>query len=437
MTQMRHEAVEWMRQDVLVTRRHVRAGSGSFSAFVLAAAVLLTSATQLRASAAPVGPGELLLLLWAFSAIKDVLRGGDIRSDSAFLGFALFWGVTSVLLPLGWFVALLHPNLPVVEAWVIHSAQALTFTGVLTCLMANHRGDEHFFLSAARYYVILAGLTFSGLLALGQVMPIVAGIELWEWHRFRGWSENANQLGLFCVVVPFLACYLWRRDESVLRRTGYIAGLLACVAVGIATDSDAAVLGWLVAAGVMITIHWVQHWGKARSSSFAVVMYDVMVPVTLLVLGWWLIGAVLDDVWRAVVDMYQKSGQGALRLRLWASGIGAISKSASSLLVGLGPGPHAYGFGPMGLMESHNTYIDWFTTTGVIGLMSLLLLLGWLVLRTLKADALSLFGLMIGLMVFSVTHFTLRQFVSWFALVLVANFTTPARAAAQRWKDTP
>jgi hypothetical protein len=128
-------------------------------------------------------------------------------------------------------------------------------------------------------------------------------------------------------------------------------------------------------------------------------------------------------------ELLQDRGQGSERLRAWWSGLEAVSGSASSFLVGLGPGPHAYDTRSIWPMEAHNTYIDWCTTTGVIGLISLLLLL---VFRTVKSGCLSLFGLMIALLVFSSTHFVLRQAVFWFALVLVANFTTPARTARQR-----
>jgi O-antigen ligase len=159
-------------------------------------------------------------------------------------------------------------------------------------------------------------------------------------------------------------------------------------------------------------------------------MYSITVPVTLIVLGWWLLPEVLHSLGSAATDMYNERNQGAERLALWWRGAETMFGSLSAFLFGLGPGSWS-GYERLG--EAHNTYIDWGTNTGVAGLAAFLFLLIWLTHRTIKVEATPLFALMVALGVFPLMHYTLRHPVYWFMLVIVANLmAAPMRYALRR-----
>jgi hypothetical protein len=424
-----------MQQLALRGHQNSRTGHASLSAVVLGAGVLLTSATQLRSGALafPVGPGELLLLAWAFWATGRLLVEGNFRHDPPSWGFVLFWAVNGMLLSLGCFVALNQPDRPVSMLSVKHNTQALASAAVLACLMANIGRSERFYLSAARCYVCLAGFVFLFLFVLSGVLPRVLGIEFW-WGdiRFRGWAENPNQQALFVLAVPFLAWYLWSREQSAVLKAMYGAAGFACIVVGIATKTDALRVAWVTAAGAIIALHWVQHWVGSRSP-VALLMYNIMVPVFLIVLGWWFVPGVLQYLEQVVTDMYHEGYQGEDRLTVWRNGLESMFSSLPAFLFGLGPGSWS-GYGGEQIAEAHNVYVDWGTNTGVAGLATYLFLIGWLVHRTVKAKTLALFGLMIAFVVFPLFGYYLRHPVFWFILVLVANLTATPVRNAPRWR---
>src|SRR5688572_26244419 len=79
--------------------------SGAANSAWLAVGLALTTATQLRLSAAPIGPGEAILLAWlganaALRVLQGRLNVGRVARASV-----LLWLVSLPVLLLGWLVA--------------------------------------------------------------------------------------------------------------------------------------------------------------------------------------------------------------------------------------------------------------------------------------------------------------------------------------------
>ena len=114
--------------------------------------------------------------------------------------------------------------------------------------------------------------------------------------------------------------------------------------------------------------------------------------------------------------------QGSVRITLWKNGFFA---GLSSPLFGLGPGAFSGLSGPFGRFEAHNSMIDWFASAGLVGIVSF----GWLIYRCWPNSRLVLSSnsanapllssaLIAGLLVFSAFHFTFRQPLYWFYIVV-------------------
>ena len=89
---------------------------GVISATVLGAGLALYPSTQLRAGGLPVGPGEVLLLIWMGMAAFRVGVGGLAVSNRALSRVLLFWLVMVVAQGIGMIVGLVfEPFLLAVE----------------------------------------------------------------------------------------------------------------------------------------------------------------------------------------------------------------------------------------------------------------------------------------------------------------------------------
>ena len=99
--------------------------------------IVLTTATQLRLINYPIGPGELLLLLWMVISIVSLLRSGRIFITPIAEILILFWVTSSILLFVGWLVA---QNVGISDESSYHTASSFLFTATLIIiftLLAN------------------------------------------------------------------------------------------------------------------------------------------------------------------------------------------------------------------------------------------------------------------------------------------------------------
>src|SRR5690606_29137557 len=63
--------------------------------------VALTTATQLRLAAVPLGPGEVILVVWILATVIGTLRRGGVEPNPVAGGLIAFWAAAFALLLLG------------------------------------------------------------------------------------------------------------------------------------------------------------------------------------------------------------------------------------------------------------------------------------------------------------------------------------------------
>lgn len=383
--------------------------------------VALTSATQLRfGEAPPIGIGEVLLVLWLVFVGFCLLRGVRFTYSDAFRHFAVYWGLSAVLLAAGTVVGIVSNKLDAEHA--LHDALAFAFVWPLTCLLAIRFGTS----SNAEYHLTLARATFFTLSAIGLallaaslVTSQLGPIGLWYYERrFQGWAQNPNQLAMFMLPMPFLGWYLLKQARGPGRTILYVVTIIACVAVGLATESDALRVAW--AGSLIVMLAWLWCRSIVRSRGGSLYISHVAVPIALLSLVVALGSGIVAGIEQISDQIYEKGERGAIGVALWTNGLEAIGHSP---LFGFGPGAYSGWERPFQGREAHNTLIDWGMSTGILGIMLHLSLWAWCAWRAIHARSPALLAVVACLVADAMFGYSLRHPFYWLVLVLVLTLT--------------
>lgn len=399
---------------------------------LLALGLVLTTASQLRLPGVPLGFGEVCLVLWLGLALLHVLTSDSISNPGALLGLGTFWICFALSLSVGTCQALLREELDLGS--MLHDAFAyLLVAAVSSFIVATMKVDGT--LRQSQWFLIafwIIALVVQ--IAMGWRVIRLPSVDPWFWARFRGWSENPNQLALYCALLAALSLHLALSAKGFGRLVASFSCLLSLV-VGRLTKSDTFLGAMVLCTAVFLALrlrNWLTLPERRFSLRFAAAMLIVIaiVPLSLSLTPYAV--ATADDVESLAASMTKDRGGEAtmrtasLRLYLWQSALKSGFESGS---LGLGPGPHLWRAKVQAAMaadnrsttlpfEAHNTALDVFTQGGLLGVVAVYGLLAGIFLLVLRAklDALAVF--MVALVIFSMTHFVPRQPIVWFALAL-------------------
>src|SRR5258707_1381656 len=68
--------------------------------------------------------------------------------------------------------------------------------------------------------------------AFGWGFVNLGDFDTWEWERFRGLSDNANQLALFCAVLGLLSLYLAEAARGLGERVAAVTCMVVAIVAG-------------------------------------------------------------------------------------------------------------------------------------------------------------------------------------------------------------
>jgi hypothetical protein len=409
---------------------------------LLALGLVLGTASQLRLPCVPLGVGEVCVVLWLGLASLHVLTGSGVRNARALLWLGTFWGCFALTLSIGACLALLGPEITD-PAKVLHDAFAYLLVAAMSCLVAATMKSDGALRQTLWFLIVFWNIALVVQLALSWEFIRISSVDPWYWDRFRGWSENPNQLALYCAVLTPLSLHL------VLSAKGFgrLAAASSCIGsfvVGRLTKSDTFLVTMALSTPLFIVLclrNWLtspEHRLSLRFAAAAFVAITI-VPLSLSLAPY--AAATADDVEGLAASMMKDHGDYAtkatatLRMQLWQD---ALYKGLESGSLGLGPGPHLEkptGVTDQGLslpMEAHSLLMDVFTQAGLLGVIAVVSLFAgtFMLLLRAKHDALAI--LIVALAIFSISHFVLRHPTVWFALALsliLGSQRTPPRHA--------
>ena len=423
---------------------------------LLTLGLLLSTASQLRPDGAPVGPGEICLAVWVLLMLfREVGRLGPTLTPPL-SRLLIFWLVFAVAQCVGTMAAFAigdrHDS-----SLFMHDVLAYPLLAAVSCLsVAGSR------LHRVAWLLATLGAAWLALqVALGWGLVDLEDFDTWEWERFRGLSDNANQLALFCAVLSLLSLYLAEVARGLGERIAAVTCMVVAIVVGRLTKSDAFLLVLIVAGPIFVALklgRWLM--SRERQMTLRSASAWIFVLALPLVAAYVVpLGASAATELEDFIKGMTKGGGGhdteetaRLRVEVWNR---AMRRGIESGMLGLGPGPHLeippsivagrrdstndpkhvehpeFGFVPN--FEAHNTFLDLFVQGGLIAVLSL----GWLVATALvvthRAELDALTTLLCGLAVFSIFHLIVRHPIFWFAISLcLVAAADPRRAPTIR-----
>lgn len=402
---------------------------------LLACGVAMSYATQLTIPRLPFGYGELFLVLWVMLSIGRVLAGGHLEATPALAKLVRFWLILTFTLGVGSIVGFLTTVLYLDP--LLHDTIAYVLLVCVTCLAAAEPDAAVRLHSSAWWIVAIANACFVIQIGVGWGWIHQAGVDPWYWDRFRGWSENPNQLALYCALFGPLALHLATTTSSPWGRLLGLSCLVLTFYVGRLTKSDTYLYTSILTCLIFVALR-VRTWlaaGGARPSllrQVALLLMAGFLPLAMSLTPFALTQVSSAETFAKSLTK-DKGGEAteetaALRLFLWDE---ALGKGAESGSLGLGPGPHLERppivdkqFLPRPF-EAHSTVIDLYTQGGLIAVLALAWIVGSATLSAWRAKSDALLALLASVVVFGIPHLIIRHPIVWFALTMALVAGTP------------
>lgn len=391
---------------------------------LLALGIVISSATQLLVPHLPTTLGELILALWIMLSLGQILAGEKIILTPALMRLFGFW----VLLALFTFVGLIVgvQTKVLVASFILHDTVAYVLLALISCLIAAKPNASIHLRQCAWFVIGFANATFILQFAIGFGMADLANIHPWYWDRFRGWSQNPNQLALYCAIYGPVALHLATTSNRHLSKIAGFAGLILPVGAGLMTKSDTYVLTAILTCIIFVGLR-LRTWFLIGAKSN--IRHQIMIllllsagPIAIAMMPYGksgifsLVGGVTRD--RGGLGIEETTNR---RRELWSE---ALQNGLLSGSLGLGPGPHqelrplnepTYDDHPF---EAHNTFLDIYTQGGLLAVGLLFWIGGSAAMFAWRANLDALLGLAITITFFAVPHLIIRHPVVWFALAL-------------------
>ncbi|SFN87907.1 O-Antigen ligase [Mesorhizobium sp. NFR06] len=404
---------------------------------LLAAGVALSFASQISVPGLSFGYGEIFLVLWIMLSVSRILAGGRIEVTPAFFQLASFWLLLSLTLAVGTVVGYFTTVLYVTG--LSHDTMAYGLLAGVTCLATLEPNAELSLRRSAWWVIAIAfgALAIQIGLAWGWIHQ--PGIDPWYWDRLRGWSENPNQLALYCAVFGPLAVHLAVTTNSRWAQFLAFSTLIPIVYVGRLTKSDTylytTILSGLVFLGLRLRAWFLSGDNRAGlARQIALLLMIGAVPLAAAAAPY----AITEEssVAKFAKSLTKDGGGEAtaetfeLRVFLWNE---AIEKGLQSGSLGLGPGPHLER-PPIAdrqflerPFEAHNTMLDLYLQGGLVAALALVWLVGSAAMSVWRSRFDALLVLLASVVVFSMPHLIIRHPIVWFALTFCLVAGTPHR----------
>jgi hypothetical protein len=132
------------------------------------------------------------------------------------------------------------------SVWFQHDLVAYTVVAAVSCLSVVAPGAGCRLHWAAWLPATLGATWLVIPVAFGWRLIEIGGSDSWDWGRFRGLSENANQLALGCAVMGLLSLHLAAMAVRPGQRIAALVCMIGAIIIGRLTKSDCFLLHLIV-----------------------------------------------------------------------------------------------------------------------------------------------------------------------------------------------
>jgi hypothetical protein len=396
---------------------------------LLAFGIAMSSATQWRLPNLPLGLGDMCIGLWIGITFFGLLAGRATPQVEALFRLATFWILFAFALSIGALVGFTIEYQVAVEP-SLHDTFAYLLMATMTCLAVSTADAPARFRRMAWLLILFSSVGLAVQIAAGWDIVHLPSVNPWYWDRFRGWSENPNQVAINSCILSLLALHLATTSSTTSGRLLGLLGAVAPLVAGRLSKSDT-FISVMIFSGVVLFLLQLRRWVTASKYSsdlrysFVLLAVLLALPMAISLLPFAKAGA--NDAESFALGLAKDKGGAAsertldLRLYLWNQ---ALTRGIHSGSLGLGPGPHLDPPETSAArlldspFEAHNTALDVFLQGGIIALATLAGLIVSTAALLYRAKLDTLVALIIAIAIFSTAHFIIRQPVVWFTLAL-------------------
>jgi len=391
-----------------------RREAGTFECIWIALAALLSASTQLRLKH-PIGPGEIMLICWMVKEWYDN-RSTSIRKYIFANPLGPFWIYSLIAMLFGWALAVRVGHDSAIAG---RDLLSYIFAAIFSITLCSSKAL--FSYKKLMYWALACtSLLYGFLLVLVLVKPVVGPFHLlYQDFRFEGLTDNPNQVALICSVLPIFLIVNWNTLKLSSKICGSIYFALGIV-VGYACSSDAWKLATIFMAAVALLVPFIpiaRLWiGEKIPEKSA--FRSLGIAATLLVIVGLSFSHAPQLINKVGDTLFHHGYDASDRLNLWQNGLFALRDDP---VFGMGPGPHSGFSGPYQEEESHSSFVEWATISGLFACLYLAVLFVVPVGTALKKGNYAVAVGLLAFMIILVFHFLLRHPVLWFYLILLTK----------------
>lgn len=354
--------------------------------------------TAIRFPNLSIGLGEILILIIGVYIILKMNK--EINNNLFFNNLLLkYWIFSFILLFIGFLVFYYLGYQFQIKA-IIHDLLAYIFIFFLLIVLHlfqlkinNHEKTFEIFIYVFLFFYVILFIVF---ISFEDIISKYITPEYPFMVRYAGLSLNANQLSMFFTVLPFI--FLKKLLNKNIKETEkYFFLILLSILIGYLTKSDALKMSIII--GFIIFVYLKFNTNLIRLSIYLIIL--------LFIISCFLY---FDTVIYIIDPETTNSGGRFLLIK------NAFYDLSNIIYFGFGPGPHSFIESAFNgnYWEVHNTFIDWFTQTGILGLLLYFYIIYKIIKGLYIKKEFILLSAFSSLLIFSTFHFTFRQPIFWF-----------------------
>ena len=331
-------------QSQLLTKTEQNESLG-FWDWVLIVGITLSPMNELRIW--KIGPGELLLMIWALRYIREVFNISTANILSR------FWFLFLPIITAGSvFCLLFYPDESDISGLMTYAYFAVVSIGIYA---GARRMSAAHIRKLLRVIGIVVSCWFMFLYLYSRRHLTFLGAHLWYRRvRYSGGANNPHQIAVTISSVVFInIIQIFDRKISLPAKVLPAACTVFCFIMAKATRSSTLVVAVVIAVGLFLYYLIVRSLQTKRQRWVA---FSVILIIAALA-----VGVFRDYLYEMIYEWIADDPNGLERIDIFSSITITLRKN---FLFGLGPGNHALD----GEMEYHNSYLEILAMSGVMGL---------------------------------------------------------------------
>lgn len=299
----------------------------------------------------------------------------------------------------------------------LRSYALITVLTVFVVSDFNRSSAKQFFITLPWVILSVNGLLF----LISQFTYSIMGYNLWyslTLMRFSGLSLSPDYIALSMLIVPFLLLNsyfngLVKHNKPVL--FSYFFAICLTFYIGFKTDSDALLISWILVFPIYC-IHCLSfdnnNFFRRIKTKLSFLIFLILSSVLFYALFNFQQANFLEGVLNIQADMPHR----VILLKY------SLTPLLDSILIGYGPGSFSGIEESFSGYDSHNSYVEFSISTGVLGLLLLLYLLTPII-SFLKKNNIHILAALISMCIFAVAHniFMHPIFFTFIAVAMCLN----------------